>query len=129
MQVSVQNILLVGLGGFVGSVLRYLASGWLPLLFKSTELPLGTMFVNIVGSLLIGFLGGFSDHIQVFSPNFRLLVFVGLLGGFTTFSTFGYETISLIRNEQFLLAFANVSIQLFVGFSAVIIGYYLSKLF
>ncbi len=129
MQVSVQNILLVGLGGFVGSVLRYLASGWVPLLFKSTELPLGTMFVNIVGSLLIGFLGGFSDHIQVFSPNFRLLVFVGLLGGFTTFSTFGYETISLIRNEQFLLAFANVSIQLFVGFSAVVIGYYLSKLF
>ncbi len=129
MQVSVQNILLVGLGGFVGSVLRYLASGWVPLLFKSTELPLGTMFVNIVGSLLIGFLGGFSDHVQVFSPNFRLLVFVGLLGGFTTFSTFGYETISLIRNEQFLLAFANVSIQLFVGFSAVVIGYYLSKIF
>jgi len=124
-----QNILLVGLGGFVGSVLRYLASGWAMEMFKTSQLPIGTMVVNIVGSLLLGILGGFSENIQLFSPNIKLLIFVGLLGGFTTFSTFGYETITLLRNDQILLAFANVAVQLFVGFGAVYLGYSFSKLF
>jgi len=124
-----QNILLVGAGGFIGSILRYLVSGWAVHIFKSTQLPIGTMVVNILGSLLLGILGGFSDHIQIFSPNIRLLLFVGLLGGFTTFSTFGYETITLLRNDQIFLAFINVGVQLFVGFGAVYLGYNFSKLF
>ena len=127
--VSMQNILLVGLGGFVGSVLRYLASGWVIEMFKSSQLPIGTVIVNITGSLLLGILGGFSENIQLFSPNIKLLLFVGLLGGFTTFSTFGYETITLLRNDQIMLAFTNVAVQLFVGFGAVYLGYSFSKLF
>ncbi len=127
--VSMQNILLVGLGGFVGSVLRYLASGWVIEMFKCSQLPIGTVIVNITGSLLLGILGGFSENIQLFTPNMKLLLFVGLLGGFTTFSTFGYETITLLRNDQIMLAFTNVAVQLIVGFGAVYLGYNFSKLF
>ena len=84
------RILLVGCGGFIGAVLRYLVSvGTLRLL--GTPLY-GTLVVNVVGCLLIGFLGGLAEERQYLGPQVRLFLFVGLLGGFTTFSSVAYET-------------------------------------
>ncbi len=125
---TLQNILLVGIGGFTGSVLRYLVSLGCANLLKTSTFPLGTATVNIVGCLIIGVLGGVSDHSQIISSNIRLLLMVGLLGGFTTFSSFNYETMQLIRNQEIYLAFFNVFIQLLLGFGAVLLGYYCSKL-
>jgi CrcB protein len=126
---ALKNILLVGMGGFVGSALRYLVSGWAQSWMKSAVFPVGTATVNILGCLAIGLLGGLAENTQMFSPQLRLFVFLGLLGGFTTFSTFGYETMALVRDGELLLAFANVAFQLIFGFAAVLIGYNTTKFF
>jgi len=118
-----KNIVLVGMGGFAGSVLRYLVSGWSQGWMKSAVFPIGTATVNILGCLLIGLLGGWVENTQLFAPQLRLFLFLGVLGGFTTFSTFGYETMAMVRDGELLLAFANVAGQLIFGFAAVVIGY------
>jgi CrcB protein len=118
--------MLIGLGGFVGSTLRYLMAGWMHQLFKTDAFPIGTTLVNITGCLAIGLLGGWSEQIQAFSPNARLFLLIGLLGSYTTFSTFGYETIALLRDRELTLAFINVAIQLTLGFGAVAVGFNLS---
>ena len=120
--------MLVGFGGFIGSVLRYLASGWMHHIFKTDSFPVGTAMVNITGCLAIGLLGGWTEHLQTFSPHTRLFLFIGLLGGFTTFSSFGYETMALLRDEELFLAFVNVAMHLLLGFAAVLIGFNCSKI-
>ena len=112
------KILLVGLGGMVGSICRYLVSGWV----SSPWLPVGTLTVNVVGCLLIGFLFGLSEIRDLFSSSTRLLLMVGLLGGFTTFSTFGLETVNLMRDAQMWAALANVALHVILGFLAVYLG-------
>jgi len=87
------NPLLVGLGGALGSIARYLASGWAQAAAKNGLFPYGTLAVNLLGCLVIGFLAQLSESRGVFIPEARALVFVGILGGFTTFSTFGNETL------------------------------------
>lgn len=126
---TLQNVLLVGLGGFIGSVLRYSVSGWSQRLFEGSSFPLGTATVNVIGCLIIGLLGGLAEHLPVIGPQTRLFLFIGLLGGFTTFSTFGYETMSLVRDNQLPMAFANVGAQLVLGFGAVVLGFNCSRLF
>ena len=123
-----QNIMMVGFGGFIGSVLRYLASGWTNNMFKTASFPIGTAAVNITGCLIIGFLGGWADNSQAISPHVRLFLFLGILGGFTTFSAFGYETVTLMRNKELFMAFLNVSVHLLLGFGAVLLGYYCSRI-
>lgn len=123
-----QKILLVGLGGFIGSVLRYLASGFVHSTFKATSFPVGTALVNLTGCLIIGLLGGWTQQLQSFNPNARLFLFLGLLGAFTTFSAFGYETMALVRDGELLLAFANVGTHLLLGCGAVFLGLYCSNL-
>jgi len=123
-----QNIMLVGFGGFIGSVLRYLASGWMHQMFRTDSFPVGTATVNITGCLVIGLLGGWADHFQALNPHTRLFLFLGLLGGFTTFSTFGYETMALLRDKELFLAFVNVFVQLLLGFGAVLLGYNFSRI-
>jgi CrcB protein len=88
---------------------------------------LGTLTVNISGCLIIGFLGGLSETREIFTPEIRALVFVGFLGGFTTFSSFGYEVFFLIRNGQTGAALANLGLQLIFGLSAVWAGFALSR--
>ena len=119
-------VLLVGSGGFVGSVLRYLAGLLVQHLSGGSAFPYGTLAVNVLGCLLIGFLNGLTEGRQVFSPETRGLIFIGLLGGFTTFSSFGYETIALARDGQVVGAFSNVALQLALGLGAVWVGYRLS---
>jgi CrcB protein len=123
-----RNILIVGLGGFIGSVLRYLLSGWIQKLAGSGTFPYGTLGVNVAGCLLIGLLGGLADNAELFSANARLFLLLGLLGGFTTFSTFGYETVALLRDREMVAGLSYVGLHLLLGLTAVALGYGLSNL-
>ena len=119
-------ILVVGLGGFLGSILRYLVSGWVQSLAATASFPLGTIVVNVLGCLVLGFLGGLSENVGLFAPATRMFLFLGVLGGFTTFSSFGYETASLARDAQMALALANVGLHVVLGLGATWVGYSLS---
>ena len=121
------NLALVGCGGFLGSVLRYLAGLLTQSLTGSTALPYGTLVVNVLGCLIIGFLGGLAQHRQLFSPELRLFVFTGMLGGFTTFSTFGYDTLNIARGVDLPLALLNILLHISLGLGAVSLGYWLSR--
>ena len=90
--------------------------------------PYGTLVVNVVGCLLIGFLSGLAENRSVFGPEVRLFLFIGILGGFTTFSSFAYETFSLARDNENLAAAVNVSAQLIFGLMGVWFGNALARL-
>jgi len=122
------KLLIIGLGGFVGAIGRYTVSGWIHRLFKISWYPIGTLGVNVIGCLLIGLLGGLVENKELFHPGTRLFILVGMLGAFTTFSTFGYETLSLIRSGEFLLAGVNVAVQVILGIAAVWLGYTISNM-
>jgi len=114
--------ILVGFGGFLGSIARYLAGGAVHRLAAGSAFPYGTLFVNVTGCLAIGFLAALSEARGVLSPEARVFLMVGVLGGYTTFSSFGYETLQLVRGGEMLAAAANVLIQVVVGLGAVWAG-------
>ncbi len=116
------NILLVGIGGFIGSVARYLASGYVQQSTKSINFPFGTLAVNVIGCFIIGFLAQLAEERGVFTSESRLFVFTGFLGGFTTFSSFGNETLNLARDSQMMNALANVGANVILGLFAVWLG-------
>jgi CrcB protein len=116
------QMILVGLGGFFGSGLRFALGGWVQRLFPYSQLPLGTMTVNVVGCLLIGFLGGLAEQRQLMDTGLRLFLLVGVLGGFTTFSTFAYESLALGQDSLYLKMLMNVIGQVTLGFSAAWLG-------
>ncbi len=116
------NILLVGFGGFIGSVLRYLASGYIQQATKSIDFPYGTLAVNVIGCFVIGFLSQLAESRGAFTNEARLFVFVGILGGFTTFSSFANETLNLARDSQTMNALANVGANVIFGLFAVWLG-------
>ena len=102
------KLLWVGLGGLIGSVLRYLVAGWAQEASRSVSFPYGTLAVNLVGCLVIGALSYLADARGLLHPEVRLFLLVGVLGGFTTFSAFGLETMNLLRDGQVLVASLNV---------------------
>jgi CrcB protein len=114
--------LFVGTGGFIGAVLRYWLSGLIQQFSISTFFPIGTLVVNLLGCLLIGFLSELAEEHGVFTAESRALVFVGVLGGFTTFSTFSNETMNLLREGQNSFAFVNIAGHLILGIGAVWLG-------
>lgn len=120
--VNLNNILLVGAGGFIGSVLRYLLSAYVQQATKSINFPYGTLAVNVIGCFVIGFLAQLAESRGVFTSESRLFVFIGILGGFTTFSTFGNETLNLARDSQMLGALANIGANVIIGLLAVWLG-------
>lgn len=122
------NILLVGAGGFIGSVLRYLLSGYIQQSANRLDFPFGTLAVNVIGCFIIGFLAQLAETRGVFTSESRLFVFVGILGGFTTFSSFGNETLNLARDSQMMNAFTNIGANLLVGLFAVWLGRTISYL-
>ena len=122
------KILLVGLGGALGSVLRYLVSGFVQNASNSISFPFGTLAVNVIGCFVIGVLSYLADVRGVLTPEMRALLVVGVLGGFTTFSSFGNETMALVRDGEMGYAFANVAASLIFGFGAVYLGRTLSSL-
>lgn len=123
----IKNILLIGMGGFVGSIARYFVSK-LNLYINFLNLPLGTLTVNIVGSFAIGYLTGISDKSELLTPELRMLLMVGLCGGFTTFSTFSSENLTLMHNGQYLTVFIYSALSILLSFLAVYFGYVISKL-
>ncbi len=121
------KLLIVGLGGFLGSVVRYSLSGWVHKIFEHPY-PYGTFAVNIVGCLLIGFLAGFAESRHYIGHDIRLFLLVGFLGGFTTFSALCNETFLLLGEGQMLAAIFNVGLSVIFGLTAVFGGYYVSSL-
>ena len=120
---TLMQILLVGAGGFVGSALRYMVSGLVHRVIPFAGFPYGTLVVNLVGCLAIGLLAGLAESRQVIGPELRVFLFLGLLGGFTTFSTFAYEGVELFRDGEFAKVLASVMIHVLVGFMAVWFGH------
>ena len=120
------RLLFVGLGGFVGTLARYWLSGVVARRYGET-FPFGTLVVNALGCFVIGFLFYYFYDRSLTSPTFRTVVFIGLLGGFTTFSSYGLQTFTLLRDGELLLAFANVLASNIVCLVLVWIGYTLAK--
>lgn len=117
------RVLLVGMGGFVGSGARYVASGLVHRLLPLSTFPVGTFAVNVAGCLAIGFLGGLMELRQVLGPAQRLFLLIGVLGGFTTFSTFAWETLSLAHGSEVARAALNAAGQVALGMVAAWLGY------
>lgn len=113
-------------GGGLGSLLRYLVQGWGQALTKGT-FPLGTLIVNVVGCFIIGVLNMvFAERIPI-RMEYRVGLTVGVLGGFTTFSSFGWETFSMANEGQGLRAMMNMLLSMTLGFAAVWLGYRLAE--
>ena len=119
---SAANILLVGLGGFAGAVSRYLLGGWVLHHAMAARFPWSTFTVNVLGCLVMGLLSGMIERLEWFTPQMRLLLLTGLLGGFTTFSAFGLETVFLLRRGEVLIAVAYALSSVAVCVTAVWVG-------
>jgi fluoride exporter len=113
------ELLLVGVGGFIGAVLRFLVSGWLQ---KDAVFPYGTLGVNFLGSFALGFIMYASEYAGLFDDRARLFFAVGVLGAFTTMSTFSYESLRLLENEEFFLLGLNVLATVALTLFAVYLG-------
>lgn len=121
-------ILLVGIGGGIGSMLRY-ATNLLSSKIWSTTFPIGTLIVNILGCLLIGFFIGFLDRQFTFNSDLKFLLITGFCGGFTTFSAFAGENLYLIQSGNILYAMIYTSLSVLVGVLFVVLGLYISNQF
>ncbi|RRD02904.1 fluoride efflux transporter CrcB [Prevotella sp. OH937_COT-195] len=117
----IRGIVLVALGGAAGSVGRYLVSRWL-----SGDMPWDTFMVNVIGSLLIGLLTGIVGR-GILSADMKLLLVTGFCGGFTTFSTFAYESFRMMRSGEALLFAAYVGMSVAAGLMAVYAGLKISE--
>ncbi len=118
-------LLAIGLGSFIGGVSRYLLTVFIQNKFLST-FPFGTLAVNIIGCFLIGIIYGLSDKGNV-NAEWRLFLATGIMGGFTTFSSFSNETVSMMRDAQYWQAFSYVGISVIIGLAATFGGISLIK--
>ena len=122
-----KTVWLVGFGGFLGSILRY-GLGGVATSFKSGwTFPLETLVINVVGCLVLGLLAGLSETRGVLTGTTRAFLFIGLLGGFTTFSAFGYETFQLLRDGQWPVAMLSTGLQVVLGIGGVWAGHVLAR--
>lgn len=122
------QLMIVGAGGFVGSALRFMVGGWAQRLATVGVFPYGTLVVNVVGCFFIGFLGGVAEYRQALDPGQRLFLMIGVLGGFTTFSAFAFETLGLMQEAQVLKAALNTGFQVILGFTAAYFGYLAARI-
>ena len=120
------RLFVIAVGGAIGTLLRYLMGG-LDYRFSSGVFPVSTLVVNVTGSLAIGFLWGIVDRFN-FSPNMRMFVFIGILGGYTTFSTFSLETFNLMRDGEYRIALMNMVFSVVLSIGAVFLGFFVSKM-
>lgn len=122
-----QKIFYVGIGGFIGASLRYVISMHSSKLF-GTQLPYGTLIVNVLGGILIGIIMELSLTTEMISPDLKLFLTTGILGGLTTFSTFSYETVSFFNNGSYMLGALNACLNLFLSFTGVAAGKFISHM-
>lgn len=123
------TFLLIGMGGFLGAIMRYALSDYVQSWSKITQFPLGTLVVNLVGCLLIGALAQLAEARDIFTPETSSLVFLGFLGAFTTFSTFSSESFNLFREGNNFLFYLNIGASVMLGLGAVWTGRTLTALF
>ncbi len=116
-------VLVVGLGGFLGSLARYKLGGWVLHHTASWQFPLSTFAVNVVGCTIVGILVGIAEQRHELSPAARLFLITGFCGGFTTFSAFGFETVYLLRRHEVAWALANAVLSVVAGIGAVWLGW------
>jgi len=116
------KIILVGAGGFIGAILRYVISGFMQSYMQDNYFPYGTLAVNIAGCFLIGIFSYLIESQVTVTAEMRLLIMVGLLGSFTTYSTFSDETMNMLQNQRIYIAFINIGAHVIIGLSAVLIG-------
>lgn len=117
-----REFLLVAFGGFIGTALRYGVSGVISRTNMGAAFPLGTFTVNLLGCLVIGALAALVDTRGILTGTSRAVIFIGVLGGFTTFSSFGYETLQLVKGGQMLAAGSFVVMQFALCLPAVWLG-------
>lgn len=123
------EILFIGIGGFIGAVARHMAVNFIHNKLVIHDFPVGILIVNIIGCLIIGVLSGIVETKDLFSENIRSLIFIGLLGSFTTFSTFSKDTFSMISNGNIAYAMLNVLVSVLLGLLFVWLGYHIVKMF
>ncbi len=116
------KLLLVGAGGFLGSVLRYLVSGVVQNASHSASFPFGTLAVNVAGCFAIGAVSQLAESRGALSASTREFIVIGMFGGFTTFSTFGNESMNLLRGGENAFAMANVGAHIMLGLGAIWLG-------
>ena len=117
---NVYTILLVGIGGFIGAILRYTLGGWIQ--NGSVNFPVGTLVINTTGSFFIGLIMYLSEYQGLFSDETRIFLTIGVLGGYTTLSTFGYESFRLLDDSKFALMAINVVSTVLLSMLAVYLG-------
>ena len=122
------NLLAVGLGGACGAISRYFLAGWMQQKFPQFE-PAGTLFVNVLGCFLIGLLVALEMQGIFNREGFRAFAITGVLGSLTTFSTFGYQTVVLAREQSVNWAMFNLASNLVLGIAAVLLGMLVGRFF
>ena len=120
------RIVLIGIAGLAGTLLRYWMSGWADERW-GTSFPAGTLLVNLIGCLAIGFLFHTTEERYLVDPVVRTAILVGFLGGFTTFSSFGIQTFTLLRDGEIFLAGINIAVSNVIGIGLVWTGYVVSR--
>ncbi|MGL4571077.1 MAG: fluoride efflux transporter CrcB [Clostridium sp.] len=123
---KVQLVAIVGCGGFIGAALRYLISVNAAKIFGA-DFPYGTLIANVLGAIIIGFVMKISLDTAIVSPNTKLFLTTGMMGGLTTFSTFSYETITMLNSGEYILGAFNLGLNVVLSFVGVIIGMALAR--
>lgn len=126
-EVSMMRIALLFLAGGFGCLARFALTGLVQRIYGG-ELPIGTLFVNLIGSLLFGFVWTLSDERLIISGETRFLILTGFMASFTTFSTLAFETSALLRDAEWWIAAGNVLVHVIVGILAVIVGMALGRI-
>lgn len=123
-----KEIIVVAIGGAFGSVCRFLLSRFVQIIIPFQQLPWGIIFVNILGCFCIGILFALFSHQLLLNPLWRAGLVIGILGGFTTFSSFSLDTIHLLMRGSVMLALSNVLISLVACLSATALGVWITKI-
>jgi len=122
----IRTLVLIALGGGIGSILRYLTSVMVQKYYASI-FPLATLITNVLGCFLIGLIVGLLEKNQMTNSDLKWFLITGFCGGYTTFSAFGYENISLLQSNNSGLAFVYIGVSIITGLFAVWLGLFLTK--
>lgn len=123
---KIELIVIVGCGGFIGAALRYIISLNAAKVFGA-DFPYGTLIANVLGAIIIGFVMKISLDTSLITPNTKLFLTTGMMGGLTTFSTFSYETVTMINSGQYILGAFNLGLNVVLSFAGVTLGMIISR--